>query len=617
MATSNSDRDEFESFYKDVRGRLLLQTWALTGDLTVASKSVRDALVICWHHWRKVRGLDTGAREDWVRPIAWTQAQRRRTVPHLHRDKGLDPEVRATLDALADLPTIERKVLLLAHLSSVSLPDLAREVGITQSRAERELQTATAGFALARGVPSTEILTVFEGLAEVAAEQRWPRPSILTRAGVARRRTFAVAGVAAVLAALVGTGFAVSHGGADRPSIGGLSLHGTQTSSGSASPSRQREALASTDLLSPDTVGGDIGGSWTTQLTSDNLGNAGVALPCQRSQVAGSTTTALVRTFSGVVHGQSDRVLAYQAVESSADRRSARATYQRSLSWLAGCRDSRVQLIDTRTAAGVGDQAMVFGLRDWNDPVRALVVGVARSGDLVTSVAVRVPALTKPTVSRVATLLGDAVASVCGLPGGKTCTATESPRTTSVRPLSTGHPPAMLSVVDLPPIAGVSAPWVGTKATSADDNLAATRCDQTSFDAAGIDKARTRTFVIPDDTDLDAAFGLTETIGGFSGPKAATAFVTRIGDRLSSCEDRQLGSHVTRLASSSTKNRSVTTWRVRVETSKTKSVVYLMAAIREGDAVAQLGFVPSGTSTLAEDDFVALATRAADRLGYL
>ena len=83
----------FEAFYKDVRGRLLLQSYALTGDLLAAQRAVRDAMVVAWHHWRKVSRLEEP--EDYVRPLAWTRAQRRSTRPlvgpaegHRRRDPG-------------------------------------------------------------------------------------------------------------------------------------------------------------------------------------------------------------------------------------------------------------------------------------------------------------------------------------------------------------------------------------------------------------------------------------------------------------------------------------------------------------------------------------------------
>ena len=52
-----TDQDSFETFYKDVRSGLLVQTYALTGDLQASQKAVRDAMVVAWHHWRKVSRL--------------------------------------------------------------------------------------------------------------------------------------------------------------------------------------------------------------------------------------------------------------------------------------------------------------------------------------------------------------------------------------------------------------------------------------------------------------------------------------------------------------------------------------------------------------------------------
>ena len=136
----------FEAFYKDVRGRLRLQTYALTGDRVASQRAVRDALVVSWHHWRKVSRLEQP--EDYVRPLAWTRAQRRSTARWWARQKDLDADSRATLDALGRLPTVQRKVLLLTHLTALPVDDMAREVGITRASAERELQTGTAQFAV-------------------------------------------------------------------------------------------------------------------------------------------------------------------------------------------------------------------------------------------------------------------------------------------------------------------------------------------------------------------------------------------------------------------------------------------------------------------------------------
>ena len=154
--------DEFDEFYKSTRTALLQQTFALTGDLPASRGAVRDAFVAAWHHWRKVSRLED--QGGWVRPLAWRHAQRRHSARIFHRDRKLDPDIRATLDALAKLPLSQRKVLLLTHLTDVSMPDIAREVGLTLHDAEQRLQLASSQLAMQREVPTTGIRPLFEPL---------------------------------------------------------------------------------------------------------------------------------------------------------------------------------------------------------------------------------------------------------------------------------------------------------------------------------------------------------------------------------------------------------------------------------------------------------------------
>ena len=64
------DPEAFDAFYAEARGRLLLQTYALTGDLPASRDAVRSAFVAAWHHWKKVSRH--GDPEAWVRPEAET-----------------------------------------------------------------------------------------------------------------------------------------------------------------------------------------------------------------------------------------------------------------------------------------------------------------------------------------------------------------------------------------------------------------------------------------------------------------------------------------------------------------------------------------------------------------
>jgi len=628
MRTTQQHATDFETFYKDVRSRLLLQTWALTGDLTAGRKAVQDALVIAWHHWRKVGRLSPAEREDWARPIAWRQALRRHSVPHFHRAKDGDEAARATIDALGKLPLEERKVLLLAHLTTISEEALAREVGITQVRAGQVLQNATRDFGEARGALPTAVLPCFASMAITVEAARWPRPTILTRAGSARRRSHTVVGAALAVAAFVGSGFAVSDAAGDRPSLASLTLrHHDRPSDG---PTGYH--LAVDTLIGPAQVGSALGGTWNATLTSDDR-TGSVVLPCQRDALADPHAQAVVgRTFVG----DTSSVTAMQNSLASASPAAARAAYAKALGWYGGCHDSRVQLLATQRVTGVGDQASVLLLRNWTDPETTIVVGLARTGVLTTAVSgtlpviaqKRAPAKTKakaaagsaadPAVGGATALLGEAVQQLCDLPGAGTCTT--QPATATVPPPAAGAKPALIDEVDLPPVAGVDEPWVGTTPTAATTNVAATRCDQADFTGPGITHALTRSFVIPTAKGLAPQFGLTETIGSFGRPNAASSFVGQIRTRLAACAKKDLGSHVTRLTTASSAGSDLTAWRVQVETStaaSAASVTYLMAIVRTGSAVAQVGFVPSGKVTMTDADFAALAQRAAARLTYL
>ena len=138
--TSGASPD-FDDFYLASRRRLVLSAYALTGDLSAARNAVSDAFVAARHHWRKVGRLPDP--EEWVRPRAWAMAQRRHVARLWHREKGLNPDQKAVLDALHHLPDQQRKVLLLAQLAALTPAEIGRELGETEARVEQRLATAT------------------------------------------------------------------------------------------------------------------------------------------------------------------------------------------------------------------------------------------------------------------------------------------------------------------------------------------------------------------------------------------------------------------------------------------------------------------------------------------
>ncbi|HEU4811410.1 MAG TPA: hypothetical protein VFT00_04660 [Nocardioides sp.] len=614
--------DEFDAFYKDARDRLLLQTYALTGDLPAARAAVRDSFIVAWHHWRKVSRLEDP--ETSVRPHAWAHAQRRHTARLWHRDKRLDPEIKATLDALGRLPIVQRRALVLNYLTSLSLHDMARELGLPLAEAERVLQTATSQFSVHRELPTTSITGLFVPLREhVEGAARWPRPTIVRRAGAARRRTHTAVGVGAAVAGLVLTGMLVTDTGGLRPTLAreqvASGADGESASPDDAPTTAAPEDLPDDALLTAAQVRSAVPGKRLAVTdTTENTGGDGLVLPCQQTRYADPKgAAALVRTFDpprpAGKRARPDAASAVQATELSTSAQTARRTFRTTAGWYAGCLDERVQLLSTRRVDGAGDQAMLLVLRDWDLPVSTIAVGVARTGQLTTTTMTRLPGTATPALGRASRLLAAAVGGLCHLPDSGACPG--KPRMTVVAPLPVGEVPGMLSEVDLPPVTHVERPWVGTQPRKATANVAATRCDQADFNAAPMTNNLTRTFLIPK-AKLPDQFGLTQTVGSLPEP-GARAFVDRIRSRMAACPDKDLGTEVSQVAQLSTKHQGLSAWRVTTEISDKRTVTYYMGIARSGTSVGQVGFIPDPKVQMAPGAFVDLVHRAMDRLAAL
>jgi DNA-directed RNA polymerase specialized sigma24 family protein len=606
--------DEFDEFYKTARSRLLLQTYALTGDLPAARSAVRDAFIVAWHHWRKVCRQDDP--EAWIRPYAWSHAQRRHTARIWHRDKGLDPGARSTLEALGKLSLGQRRTLLLNHLASLSIGEMAEEAGMSRAEAEKKLQIATAQFAVHRSVPTTSIRSLIEALRGPVEATRWPRPTIIRRAGAARRRTHTLIGVAAAAVALVVSGGLVTdvdgvQASLDRNPLATSTAHTSEPADPSVPEPPQ---FSGDDLLSADQVEDYVAGrKWEERQTSDNTNGDGLVLPCQQSRYADPRGMgALLRTFGTTARKGGERSVAFQLTEISRSVRSARRTFDTTLAWYAGCTDRRLQLMTTRRVTHVGDAGNLLMLRSWGAERPTMVVGVTRSGAITTTTMTWTPPNAAPSLSRAARLAAAAVNGVCARPEAGECAA--RPGLKASGPVPVGDAPGMLSEVDLPPVTRVMKPWVGTEPRRASVNVAATGCDNTAFTGKQMSNNLTRSFVIPA-AKLPAAFGITETVGTLPRPQAR-AFVAEVRRKLQACPDRDkgLGTDVARLSHRQSSARDLTVWRLTTELDDKRSVTYLMGIVREGTAVAQVSFVPEPGVTMPQSAFVGLVTRAGERL---
>ena len=599
-----SDAEQFDLFYAEARDRLLVLSFALTGDLPASRGAVRDAFIAAWHRWPKLRRLDDP--ESWVRPHALTHAQRRHTARIFHRDRLLDPALRATLDALHKLPLTSRKVLLLADLSAASAHERAREIGLPLDEAERRLLDARVQFIDLRGVPALEIKPTLERLAEHCTDQRWPRATIIRRAGAARRRTHALAGAALVTATLVVSGFLVADAHGVRPTL--ESARDRITSVRDASPTgsaTSATALTTDSMLTKAQVARAVPGRTWRVTGTDPAQHS--ALPCQRRSFADpKAVTTLVRNFTTQREKNKPSVAAVQTIELSKDVQGATRGFQTAAGWFAGCAMPQTQLLSVRRVTRLGDQAQQFALRAWHKPAMTFVLGLARTGRVTTVALTRTTDDAAPDLAGNLRLLVSAVDDVCPTSAGGPCSALPH-----VKPMDApafGRLPMMLSELDLPPVSGVQRPWAGTTPRQALQNVAATPCDHSSFHGHGWKHDATRSYLIPG-AHLAAAFGLTETMGRLPESRAKT-FVDGVRAELSSCAHRQLGTKVQRVGNGPTSS----VWRVRTQVSDKETVTFYMGVVRRGGAVAQVGFVPDGSHTMTPAQFTALVQRAGERL---
>jgi DNA-directed RNA polymerase specialized sigma24 family protein len=622
--------DAFDAFYADSRDRLLLETYALTGDVPAARTAVRDAFAVAWQRWRTVSRLED--QEGWVRPLAHGRAQRRHTARPWHREKGLDDGVRATLDALSRLSTLERKALVLTTVSPLSLDEIARTLGVPRREAERALQSGTASFSVAREAPSTQVRLLLEELRGPLEGERWPRASIVRRQGTARRRTHTVVGAGLAVAALLVSGTVVASGGTEpttlerEPTTSGITT--TPVEDAAPEPAVGEAALLSADQL------GRYGRrlTWTEGSTSDNLDGDGLVVPCQLERFADPAGVgAMVRTFEGseqvtrtmkvkrqgktrtrTVRSDRVRSTVTEFVEVSADERQAQRAWTTALRWYAECQEPRTQLLATHRVARVGDDAVVLSLRSWAQQPAGISVALARTGRAVVTTVVRTSGAA-PDPRTAATGLAASVNGLCGSAGVGACAG--PPRTRRISPYPVGRPAGMLAAVDLPPVTRAVGPWVGTDPEKARTNFAATRCDNTRFDGPGLRHNLTRTFLFPAARKVDT-FGLTQTVATMD-EKRARGFVQEVRDRIRRCGQANLGTSVDQLVQRTRGGQEITVWDLDIEVSDSRSVEFLMAIMRDGRAVSQLGFTPDQGMTMGRGDFAAVAERALDRLSDL
>lgn len=604
-----SSPEEFDILYPQARSQLLLETFALTGDLTAARSAVRDGFVILEHHWRKANRL--GDPVGWMREATWDRAQRHHQIHVWQRDPQLPEDVRSVLAALSVLPLPQRKAVVATHLAGLEGDELTRLVGLPAHGTEEALAKGLADLATLLDVPEASVPEHLDLLRETTAQVTWPRPAMLRRAGVARRRSHSIIGVVAAGSVLLLGGTLVSVGSHER-----VNLDAERITATPSAPAEQTALLDDAQLLQLNEVTPVASKlTWNLAETTDNAGTTAILAPCMQDRFADrwAGIDGTVRRFTGTGRG-GQKASVTQFVELSHSVETARKTYQRVLEWYGSCTEPRFQLKSTHTITGVGAEAVQFRFLDWNTPGSDVRVNVARTGRMTMTTVDQMTGVKKPgTAQNSAQVLAVAVDRQCASDVATECAIT--PTLTPIAPLRVGTPYGMLKEVDMPPVAKAPGPWAGTKAAPVTSVASVSRCTQVRYDNPAFLRAASRTFVFPEMKEASSTFGLTQAVA-VAKPRKAASFVQDFVTRLDDCTAEAKGTTAKQLKRSSSGGTELGVWHLTVELTDEKALENLVAVARRGDRVTQLVFVPDAKHTMSEADFVALATRAAERMEY-
>jgi DNA-directed RNA polymerase specialized sigma24 family protein len=623
--------DDFDAFYHATRRPLLHQAYALTGDLERAAGSVEHAFAQAWSQWRKVRRLPDPA--GWVRHEAWRltggprprRLRGSRSGRRFVADPGTGPHAEH-LAALAGLPDGQRRAVVLHHLAELPPERIARELGVSE---------ASAASLLARGEQAwsdgdTPVATALHRLQDDVAGVRLTRAPSLRRSGERRYRRHTLLGMATAAALVAGGGLLIVD---DTPadleqastsreaSAPGASAAAAPAAGPAADPAADPAAereperpdapqpflLDQSALLSAREIGHltQPVSDWSVASTTDGTTGNPIYAPCQREPFADPDgRQSLLRRYTT----DGSRLTAVQVMEESRNETQSTRAFAAMEGWYARCNDEGVQLLSTQSVHGLGDEARAFVLRRFGNRDTLLTVGIVRTGPITSAVIASTRGPTPVPVARVLGRAGVSLTRVC-LPVSGDCSTT--PRVRVVPPLPALEHPGFVSEFDLPAIAGVSAPWVGTDPAPSPDNPASTPCERANFRRA--QHPRTRVFVLPTAEHVPRRFGLSETVGTFATRADARRFVRQAYASAETCPERELSAskpHAHALPG----GYDGRVWRFEFEVAESNSVFYRVALVRAGSRVALLSMSPSQAYDVDPLAFSRLAVRAGQRL---
>lgn len=598
--------DEFDSFLRAGFTSVLQVGYALSGDRQVALDSTTDAFRRAWRDWSKIRDREPLA---YVRNEAWKAITLDRGTHPLRRRREDDADG-PLLEALGDLPSDERRLIVLMTLGNTDLEEASREVDVPAEEGIEKSTDALGRLEQLTGQPLDQIERRLLSLAEVTADLPVPDPAEVRQAARRGTQRNTVLLVVAALIGVIAAGLVVT----DDDALARQEALPQREKLGSEGVDIVLDArkIDTDNLLSTQQVSSlEPSLKWKVDGTDEDPTSTTPYATCPTRRFADpDPLRVLVRSFSAGGEGNA-RVA--QSIEVSRSTKASNAAAARLIQSFADCAHPRVQLLSTYKVERPFGDFTILKLRSNRSPVRIFTVGFASSGSITSTLVHEVDGNEGPSVEDFARTLNDSVAKICEASGGQ---CSDDVAVTKSDPPPTSEAPQFLGIVDLPPVADVDRVWASVEARS-NPNPAATPCDETSFTAKAVQKAASRVYVLYQASELPRGFGVTETIGTFGSADAASKFAAGVTRKIDECPDRNPTATIDQESTIKTPDTTGSIWRVRVEVSEKQTITYRVGLIRRGDKLAQVTFSPSGKFDVADQKaFKAVVTRAGTRLQY-
>ena len=154
-----------DELYHTQSARLVAQLYSYTQDLALAEDLVQEAFCRAVAHWSRLAEYDDPV--GWIRRVAWNLAasnwRRRRSfrlfAGGAREDHTPEPSLERVVlvQALAKLPLVPRRVVIMFYLADMSLAEIAEFEGISENAVKQRLHRARAALTAELTEPQQEV----------------------------------------------------------------------------------------------------------------------------------------------------------------------------------------------------------------------------------------------------------------------------------------------------------------------------------------------------------------------------------------------------------------------------------------------------------------------------